>query len=324
MRHALILILCILFTYSCSGLQGKPYKKRLLWSKDIPGFNPESAYYHPSSGKLYVSNVVGSPVEKDKNGHIDIYDIQGNLLVSKWVKGLNAPKGIRATKDTLWVSDIDRIIGIDIKSGKIKKNVKVKGAKFLNDVAIDDNGNIYVSDMITNKIHRLSAKGKLSTFLSSEDLECPNGLLVVGNKLYVASWGTITDPKTFGTKKPGRLFSISLINKKKEYITKLPLGNLDGLELDRDGNFIISDWVNGIVMRVDPNGRSEVLYADFEGSADIGLIPEKNILFVPEMGKSKLMAFTMPPTLKEQEEQEEIEDSTPQTNANKLEEEMGL
>src|SRR3712207_6954360 len=56
---------------------------------------------------------------------------------ANWVTGPNAPKGMRAHKGVLWVSDIDQIISIDIATGKITRRLKVSGARFLNDVAID-------------------------------------------------------------------------------------------------------------------------------------------------------------------------------------------
>lgn len=47
---------------------------------------------------------------------------------------------------------------------------------------------------------------KPELFAEGQDLESPTGLLVLGNKVIVASWGFITDPSTFGVKTPERLY----------------------------------------------------------------------------------------------------------------------
>lgn len=296
MRPVFGLILALALVSCATSTPSKSKKARRQWTLELPGGNPESAYYHSPSGRLYVSQVVGSPVEKDAQGWISILDLDGKMITEKWVQGLNAPKGMRVKEDTLWVSDIDRILAFELSSGKRKHEIKVKGAKFLNDVAVDDRGNVYVSDMLDDAIYKVDPQGKLSTFAKGKHLEYPNGLLAVGGKLYVASWGVITDPETFGTKVPGRLYTLDLATKKQEFITRVPLGNLDGLELDREGNAVVTDWVNGLVFRINGSGRSEILYADIDGSADIALIQEKDLVIVPAMNENKVHALLLPPT----------------------------
>ncbi len=282
------------FLLSCATKQNKtPTLKS--WNLDTHKSAPESAFYHAASGRIFISNIVGSPVTKDGQGWISIADTEGHMIKEKWVEGLNAPKGIRIFEETLWVSDIDRVLGYQIKSGQQVANIEIPGAKFLNDVAIDGEGRIYVSDTFTNKIHVIE-KNKVSTFAQGKNLESPNGLLVVGNKLYVASWGNITDFATFGTTVPGRLYYLDLKSKKQTFVTPKPLGNLDGLELDAQGNFIVSDWAQGIIYRIGDSGVSEVLFANFDGPADLALIQEKNLIIVPRMNEGIVSALKMPKT----------------------------
>ncbi|NIP50113.1 MAG: hypothetical protein GWO08_21035 [Gammaproteobacteria bacterium] len=51
--------------------------------------NPESVVYHPTSNSLYVSNVNGSPTEKDGNGFISRISLDGELPELKWLAGLD-------------------------------------------------------------------------------------------------------------------------------------------------------------------------------------------------------------------------------------------
>ena len=220
-----ILTLSLILT-SCASKKDGP---KVLWEQSTFK-NPESAYFYPKTKHIYVSNVAGSPVAKDNDGWISKLDKDGKVIAPKWIMGLHAPKGLRANGDNLYVSDIDSLVIISIKQGKILKKIKVKGAKFLNDVAIDDKGNVYVSDMFTNKVH-IYRNGKVKTFLNYKQLlkSSPNGLLVDANKLLVATWGKGLNKKDFSTKEAGRIISYDL--KTKKLLTQTaPIGSLDGLE----------------------------------------------------------------------------------------------
>src|SRR5436190_1914394 len=65
-----------------------------LWTLDKGLAQPESAYFEPTTQSIYVSNVQGSPVEKDGQGYISKVSPDGKMVAEKWVDGLNAPKGM--------------------------------------------------------------------------------------------------------------------------------------------------------------------------------------------------------------------------------------
>jgi hypothetical protein len=114
--------------------------------------NPESVVYAPKQNILFVSNVDGKPDQKDQNGFISkVSPSNGSIVELNWITGLNAPKGmaIYNNNSKLYVSDITDLVEIDIASGKIIKRFNAPGSAFLNDVALDNQGNIYVSDTIT-------------------------------------------------------------------------------------------------------------------------------------------------------------------------------
>ncbi len=262
---------------------------RVAWEVTQSIDTPESVYFDQESNFLFVSNVAGQPDQKDGKGWISKLTLDGQVANSEWVKGLNAPKGMRAKAGVLWVSDVDELVSINIKSGIVLNVLPVPGAKFLNDIAIDDEGAVYVSDTIGSKIYRLS-DGKIEVFAEGDQLESPNGLLVRGDKLIVASWGLTRDWKT---KVPGNIYSIDLKTKQKTAITKRPLGNLDGIEMDTDGDFLVTDWVAGKLYRVKPDGSSKLILQSFKGSADIGFVARSRSLIVPRMGENKLTAYEL-------------------------------
>ena len=267
---------------------GKPYGP--IWSLcDLCG-NPESTYYDPESKMLFISNVDGPANAKDGKGSIQMVHSAGKMMNAKWITGLNAPKGMRAYKGVLWVSDIDQVLSIDIATGKITRRIQVRGAKFLNDVAIDTIGTVFVSDMLGAKIYQI-VNNTVGTFFEGPLLEGPNGLLVQDNKLVIACWGK--PEADFSTKVAGRLMKIDLKTKVVEYVTSKPLGNLDGLEIDGKGNYLVSDWMAGKVYSITPAGKVQLLFMGMKGSADIGFIPETQTLVIPRMNENQITAFDM-------------------------------
>jgi len=256
---------------------------------------PESAYVDPISGFLFISSVEGQPNEKDGKGHIVKATTDGKVVSANWVTGLNAPKGLRSTKGTLWTADIDEVIGIDIATGKITSRIKVSGAQFLNDVATGPDGTVYVSDMMANRI--LTVKdGKVSTFAEGEDLEWPNGLLIDGGRLIVAAWGK--PEADFTTKVPGRVFALDLATKKKALITPKPIGNFDGLESDGKGGYYATDYLAGKLVHISPKGDVRLVRQFMPGTADIGFMLKSNTIIIPHMNENKISAYDISGTLK--------------------------
>ncbi len=263
------------------------------WEIDEGLQSPESVYFDEASGFLFVSNVgEGGGTEKDGGGYISKLTPDGEVVEDKWLVGLHAPKGLRSHGGTLWVSDIDRLVGIDIAEGEIREAVTVEDAQFLNDVAVDAGGAVYVSDMLANKIHRYH-DGQLTVLAEGEHLESPNGLLVHGDRLVVAGWGSgIQDD--FGTETPGRLFSLSLEGDDKKLITPEPSGNFDGVEALGEEEYLVSDWYAGKVYRIAADGTMELLLELPRGTADLGYLPRQRLLLVPQMLENKVTAFELP------------------------------
>jgi sugar lactone lactonase YvrE len=236
----------------------------------------------------------GDPFTKDKNGFISKVDVDGKIIKLKWIEGLNAPKGLTISKGKLYAADVNELVEIDIKKSKITKKLEAAGATFLNDVTVDTNGNIYVSDMFNDSIYKLDSFGQLTKWLYSPKLEAPNGLHYEKGQLIVASWGHPTNG--FAPSVVGHLKSISLKNKEiKSLGNGQPVGTLDGIESDKNGNYFVSDWVGGNLLYIQPDGNFKSLVTLTQGAADHEVIHDKNLLILPMMniddGSGKLIAF---------------------------------
>ncbi len=272
------------------GLSSGPAAAEPAQVWEATGFKGrESAIYDGGRSILYVSNVNGGPGDKDGNGFISRLGIDGKVLEESWVTGLDGPKGMALYRDRLYVSDIDRLVEIDVNTGAIVGDYAAPGSKFLNDVAVDRSGRVYVSDMMDDAIYRLD-RGTFALWLKDEKLEFPNGLLVDGDRLLVAAWGVMTDG--WGTKTPGHLKSVSLSSKAISSLgSGAAVGNLDGLEADGRGSFLVTDWMAGGLYRIAPSGKADLLLDLNQGSADLEYLAAQGLAIVPMMMDGKVTAY---------------------------------
>lgn len=259
------------------------------WQTDFVFEQPESVIYDTKHNLLYVSNVNGDPNEADGNGYISQLSLDGKIIEQHWLEGLNAPKGLAIVGNTLYVADINELVVIDLKAKKVSHRYLAPDAKFLNDVAADSDGNVYVSDMLTNTIHRLSGD-KFEIWLQDTQLEAPNGLLVERNQLIVGSWGNMTDG--FATDIAGHLKTININSKQIQSLgDKTPAGNLDGVEADGNGNYFVTDWMAGKLLLITPEGLSSTLLSLAQGSADHAVLAEQGLIIIPMMMSGNVVAY---------------------------------
>jgi hypothetical protein len=81
-------------------------------------------------------------------------------------------------------------------------------------------------------------------------------------------------------------------SRRQTNITKRPLGNLDGVELDGSGGYFVSDWITSKIYRVTSTGESTAVISGLKGPADIGVIDSKGLLLVPRMLEDKVTAYS--------------------------------
>lgn len=261
-----------------------------LWRTS--GFHqPESVVADPAGGHLYVSSINGQPGEKNGKGYISRLDSNGRVIDRYWVKGLDAPKGMAIHGGRLYVTDVERFLVIDLRVGEIVNVFSPPDAQFLNDVTTDDSGVVYVSDMMANALYRY-VDGEFKVWLQDERLMHPNGLLLDGDALVVASWGApIADD--FSTEVPGGLMRVSLADRSiNTVVGGGGLGNLDGVV--RVGkHFLANDWMNGQLHKVAVKGGDYTLVETFaSGVADIGV--REQVVYLPYMFDGQVRAVRLP------------------------------
>ncbi len=271
----------------CDAVAAAP---RLLW--EVKGLaQPESVVQDPATESIYVSNIGGAIMVKDGNGFIARLRPDGTIIEREWVKGLNAPTGMALNERTLYVADVDELVEINVASGEIGNRYPAKGAIFLNDVAVGEDGTVYASDTPMNTIWRLK-DGTFEPWLANDDLNGPNGLLPQGDKLIVASFGKLP-----GEGQKQELGGLLAVNLEDQAVSKVgsgeAFGNLDGLQALKPGVYLVTDWAAGVLYRVDAKGKAERLIKLNKGSADLRLLPDQNTVLIPIMLNNSLVAYAL-------------------------------
>jgi len=287
MRFILGLVLSVMFL--STALAEEP---KLLWeAKGLA--RPESVVYDPLTDVLYVSNINGAVMQKDGNGFISRLKPDGTILERSWVSGLNSPTGLALRDRKLYVADVDSLVEINAASGGLTKRHKANGAIFLNDVAIAEDGTVYVSDTPMNTIWRLK-DGVFEPWLVNDELDGPNGLLVQDDKLIVASLGRL---KSVGQDQEiAGLFAVNLEDQTIEPLAKgKAIGNLDGLQLLEPGVYLVTDWASGALYTITTQGKVDQLIDLNQGSADMSYSPQTKTVLIPMMLDNTLAAYQLNP-----------------------------
>ncbi len=283
MRFVVGLLLALFFCHQAAAAP------KLLW--EVKGLEqPESVVQDPATGAIYVSNIAGAIMQKDGNGFIAKLKPNGSIATRQWVKGLNAPTGMALHDRTLYVVDVDELIEINVASGEITNRYPAKGAIFLNDVAVGEDGTVYASDTPMNTIWRLK-DGSFEPWFANDVLNGPNGLLVQGDKLIVASFGKL--PGEGQKQELGGLLAVNIEKQAVSTIGNDKLGNLDGLQALQPGAYLVTDWAAGGLYRVEAKGQAERLIKLGMGSADFLYLPEKKLALIPIMLNNALVAYTL-------------------------------
>jgi len=254
-----------------------------LWTSGRDFLIPESAAFDPETEAFYVSNYDGyNPSQGAGRQHISKLTSDGKVAALQWVSGLNNPTGLAVRNRRLYAVERTGIVEIDIPSAKIANRVSLPGAGFPNDIAVADNGDLFVSDSRKNCIYKVSG-GRAEEWLNSPAITAPNGVHVLKGKLVV------------GTNGDGCLKAVDLATKDVSVLASLGVGTIDGIESDREGNLLVSHN-EGRLFRVSPDGRVTTILDSTAlrmNIADFTYAPGKNLVVLPTFTDSRVAAFRL-------------------------------
>ena len=246
------------------------------WESDSLLKVPESVLFDKANQILYVSNIDGTdPWKADGKGSISKVGLDGKIIAAEWVSGMNAPKGMGIYNGKLYAADLGNIAVIDIASGKIEKNIPIQGATGLNDISIDPNGVIYVTEYLAKKLYKVANE---KAELIAENLTQPNGVLFHNNELFLLD----------GT----GMFKVNA-DKSMAKITDGMEGGVDGIENIEGNSFIVSCW-EGALWQVNADGTKHLLMdtrKEKRSTADIGFDPATKTVYVPTFFRNTVVAY---------------------------------
>ncbi|MCA9601965.1 MAG: SMP-30/gluconolactonase/LRE family protein [Polyangiales bacterium] len=270
---------------------------------ELDGFStPESVLYDAERDVYLVSNIEGSPLDKDKKGFISEVSPDGTVTNLRWIEGgkngvaLSAPKGMGISGPNLFVTDIDTVRVFERATGKAVASVKVPGATFLNDTAVAPDGTVYVSDtgMKAGKegfepagvdaVYKLASKGKTwkaeRLTPKGADLGHPNGLLANAEGVWAVTFGA------------AEMYRIAEDGTKTD-VVMFPNGSLDGVVTDAAGNVYVSSWAEKGVYRKTPASEFKLVISNVESPADIGFDSKRNRILIPVFMGNKIQAYAL-------------------------------
>ena len=267
-------------SFVCAGLISASAQKatvQKLWATDTILKVPESVLVDDKENCLWVSNIDGASNGKDGKGSISKLSKTGAPINLEWITGLNAPKGMAKYKQELYVADLTELVVIDVKKGVIKNKITIEGSVFLNDVTVNNNGAVFVSDSRTGKVHRYENN---QVTIEVENLQGPNGLLSIEDQLLILDRGSLLSVTPGGA------------------ISKIMDGmdpSTDGIERVAPNQYLVSCW-NGIVYYVVAGAQKVTLFdtrSEKINSADIGYDAKKKIIYVPTFLKNNVVAYQL-------------------------------
>jgi hypothetical protein len=267
----------------------------------VAGFAQPESVLHDSVGDVYlVSNINGSPLDRDGNGFVSRVSPDGQVLAMKWIEGgrggvvLNAPKGSGIRGDTLYVADIDVVRRFHRATGAPLGEIAIPRATFLNDLAVGADGSVYVTDMGlrmgagrmeasgTAAIHRIAPGGQVQTLASGPELGSPNGIVAdADGSVTVAGYTS------------GEVYRIAA-GGARTALQAPKRGQLDGLVRTRAGGLLVSDWKRSAVYAVRADAPAEVAVRNLPSPADIGYDARRNRLLVPLMTVNRVELHALP------------------------------
>ena len=255
---------------------------KLLWETPRSLLAPESAVYDPARGCLYVSNYDGYNRGATGQQSVSKLSLDGKIDDPDWITGLTNPTGLALAGDTLYAVCRNALVKVALGSRQIAHQVLFPRPVVPNDIAIGDNGTIYISDTFKNCIYRITG-AQCEEWLTAPELAGVNGLCFLGGMLIAG-----------GGQEPA-LYTIDPAAKTIRMIAKWRSGGIDGVEPDGRGNVLVA-FSEGKLLRVTPSGQvTKVIDSTGPGLpfGDIAYVSAKKLVVVPRVYYGSVAAYAL-------------------------------
>tara|TARA_R110002167_G_scaffold134818_1_gene321090 strand:- start:455 stop:1390 length:936 start_codon:yes stop_codon:yes gene_type:complete len=246
----------------------------------------ESCVYDATRDLIVVMNAGVPQTQEENDGYVSLLNPDGSVHTTKWIGAtrdgltLNHPLGSAIQNGTLYTADIDVVRTFDLATGKPGKAYPVEGSTFLNGIAVNKEGTIFVSNSRPEfRVYKITADGKVSLFVDGDPLNIPNGVAIdADGNVVVVNVGN-NDVMTFD---PG--------NGKLIRTEHAAEGGNDGLVILPDGTKYVSSVRFGSVSKISPGKPAEVIASGIPSAASMGYDSKHKQLIIP-MNNNNAVAF---------------------------------
>ena len=179
-------------------------------------------------------------------------------------------------------------MGFNLSDGSNVMTIPIEGAQFLNDITVDKDGFLYVSDGAI--IYKVDPQNKTyEVFL--DNLSGTNGLFYDSdnNRILATLEAAFGETGAF-------IIAISPDDLQIDTLVHTNFEMLDGLTEDNEKNIFVSSWETNTVYKYTPDfvNPPEVISSDFDGPADIYYNKLSNVLAIPDFNANRIVFIQMP------------------------------
>ncbi len=266
---------------------------KVLSENTVTGFGHiESVAYDPKEKVFYTGDFGPDlkPADKDGKGFITKVSMDGKVLEKRFFppegQTMNKPKGIWIIGSRLWVTDIDAVWIIDLKTKQSKK-LDLPGIVFANDPTVMD-GALYVSDNRSDQLVKVEPADFLKAKKPPKITVVFKGKGVFPNGLYPGTKGSLIMVGFESKDKPHGIYEMAKGKEPKQISDNI--GMLDGLYRMKNGDLIATDWVSGTVFQWNKKMGKHDLATGFKGPADLCAVPNAKglLVVVPDLVKGEM------------------------------------
>lgn len=239
----------------------------VLFSQAYSG--PESVEYDYTNSRWLIANTTSHQVLARSSS--------GTLTVFATLTG-TGPYGIEIVGDVLYCCNGASVKGYSLVNGANVFSVNV-GASFLNGIAHDNSGNLYVTDFSGKKIFKVVIATSTFSTIATGLVQSPNGIVYdeANNRCVFANWGTNAPIK-----------AIDLTTFTVTTLLSTTNSNIDGITRDASGNYYLSTWGSQNVLRYDSAFANPPfsIATSLSNPADISVNLVDNVLAIPNSGNN--------------------------------------
>jgi len=254
---------------------------------------PEAVRYDPDQDVYFVGNWgTGSASATDNNGYISRMKPDGQIENLKFIAGgtnrvvLHAPRGMYIVGDTLWVADADAVRGFNRRTGAKLANVDFSAFDrgFLNDVAADATGTVYVTDTGRNKLYKVQGANGPTLVVSDSVLGSPNGITwdAANNRFIIVPYGGFKGIRAWT---PGAT-TMTVIGMSTG-------AKYDGVEVLSGGRVLVSSQADSSLHLFSGNEGRAIIHT-LGPPADIAVDTKRNRVAVPVVALNHVEIYELP------------------------------